>query len=497
QLFPNGTDDETTQQKFICSIDGSNEFTSLYCEWRRGHFRQVGLKRFHKVPQELACHYGEVGHLLPVRPEHLGRHSRLAIAGIGSGEEVLPLQLGAVVQALEPPVGLALQVLKQHAFGGVALRVQEVPVGVHPPQHPPAVGDLAVCLGDEAEVRGREVHGPRHPLELRALELVHVRERLVQRLAVGRPPLWYRYLSSDALACLRRAATSSSSSASSACCCCCCCCWRRRRESKREQPLWSFQGSRQSQQNWWRQGSRQVMWLQPWFFSMGRRHSGQCLVLASNQLAVSASEEFLASNQLAVSASEEFLARTLPHGTGRCASSAQRKQNWWRQGARQVMWLQLWFFSMGRRHLGQCLVLARTQLAVSASDEFLASHARTVLHGTGQCASSLQSQQKPCPHAQNTSAGAAPSPSRTSTARAHPGAGHHLIPPPPSSTYDRRQKCAYRSLQSSSEPAAARTSSTSSRTTGAAQAGSGHRSATQHAPSPTAARTYPRQHPSQ
>ncbi|WVZ49960.1 LOW QUALITY PROTEIN: hypothetical protein U9M48_001271, partial [Paspalum notatum var. saurae] len=383
---------------------------SLHYGWWRGHFRQVSLKRFHKVPQELACHSGEVGYLLPVRPEHLSRHSRLAIAG--SGEEVLPLQLGTGVQALEPPVGLALQVLKQHTFGGIALRVQEVPVGVHPPQHPPAVGDLAVRLSHEAEVRGREVHGPSHPLELRTLELVHVRERLVQRLAVGRPPLWYRYLSSDALACLRLASSSSwPPTALPLRACCCCGRWR---ESKREQPLWSFHGSRQSQQNWWRQGARQVMWLHPWFFSMGRRHSGQCLVLTS------------------------------------------------------------------------------TQLAVSASEEFLESHARTVPHGTGLCASSLQRQQKPCPHAQNTSAGAsaAPSPS-TSTARAHPGPGHHLTLPPPSSTYDRSQNRAYRPLQSSSSSSApaSSTASTSSRTTGAAQPGSGHRSATQRAPSPTAART--------
>jgi hypothetical protein len=52
------------------------------------------------------------------------------------------------------------------------------------------------------------------------------------------------------------------------------------------------------------------------------------------------------------------------------------------------------------------LVLRTTQLAVSEYVLFFSSHARTVSHDTGRCASSLQPQQKPCRHAQNTSAAA-------------------------------------------------------------------------------------------
>ncbi|KAG2564002.1 hypothetical protein PVAP13_8KG335102 [Panicum virgatum] len=71
---------------------------------------------------------------------------------------------------------------------------------------------------------------------------------------------------------------------------------------------------------------------------------------------------------------------------------------------------------MARRHLGQCLVLASTQLAVSESDLFLASHARTVAHDTGRCASSPQRQQKPCRQRQSTSAASSPAQPRNSTA---------------------------------------------------------------------------------
>jgi len=157
---------------------------------RHHHFRQVGLERFHKVPHERARNSGEVGDLLLVRPERRGGDGGLAVS-IGTTEELLPLQLGAAVQGLEPPVGLALQVVEQVALGRVALLVQEqkVRVGVCPPQHPPAIGDLPVRLGHEPELHRREVHQPGHPLELRPLQLVRVRERLLQRLAVARPPL--------------------------------------------------------------------------------------------------------------------------------------------------------------------------------------------------------------------------------------------------------------------------------------------------------------------
>jgi len=42
------------------------------------------------------------------------------------------------------------------------------------------------------------------------------------------------------------------------------------------------------------------------------------------------------------------------------------------------MWLQPWFFLIGRRHRGQALVLVSTQLADAESELFLSSHARTV-----------------------------------------------------------------------------------------------------------------------
>ncbi|XP_048538251.1 uncharacterized protein LOC125517094 [Triticum urartu] len=67
------------------------------------------------------------------------------------------------------------------------------------------------------------------------------------------------------------------------------------------------------------------------------------------------------------------------------------------------MWLQPLFFSIAHRHFGQTLVLASIQFAVSESDLFFASHARTVPHDTGRWASSPQLQQKPCLHLQNTS----------------------------------------------------------------------------------------------
>ena len=104
------------------------------------------------------------------------------------------------------------------------------------------------------------------------------------------------------------------------------------------------------------------------------------------------------------------------------------------------MWLQPWFFSIGRRHLGQCLVWVSTQLAVSESETFLSRHARTVPHDSGRCASSPQLQQKPCAHSQKTSA---PSPTN-SRARVHPAAGHHLTPLPLYSTYDRSANRAYK-----------------------------------------------------
>jgi hypothetical protein len=44
--------------------------------------------------------------------------------------------------------------------------------------------------------------------------------------------------------------------------------------------------------------------------------------------------------------------------------------------------MQPWFFSMGRWHLGQGLVLARIQLKFSPSAVFLVSHLRTVAQDT-------------------------------------------------------------------------------------------------------------------
>ena len=67
--------------------------------------------------------------------------------------------------------------------------------------------------------------------------------------------------------------------------------------------------------------------------------------------------------------------------------------------------MQPWFFSMGRLHLGHCLVLARIQLRFSDSAEFLTSHLRTVSQPTGLCASSRQVKQKSQPQSQWTSMG--------------------------------------------------------------------------------------------
>ena len=80
------------------------------------------------------------------------------------------------------------------------------------------------------------------------------------------------------------------------------------------------------------------------------------------------------------------------------------------------MWSQPWFFSIGRRHLGQSFVCVSTQFAVSESDEFFASHARTVSHDTGRCASSPQLQQKPCQQSQNMSRAPASSTARAGAA---------------------------------------------------------------------------------
>lgn len=44
--------------------------------------------------------------------------------------------------------------------------------------------------------------------------------------------------------------------------------------------------------------------------------------------------------------------------------------------------MQPWFFSMGRLHLGHCLVCARIQFRFSLSALFLINHCLTVLHAT-------------------------------------------------------------------------------------------------------------------
>jgi hypothetical protein len=75
----------------------------------------------------------------------------------------------------------------------------------------------------------------------------------------------------------------------------------------------------QIQQNSFLQ-SLQVMWLQPWFFSMRVLQLGHFLVLARIQLAVSDSDTHFASHSLSC---KQLM--------GLCASSPHLKQNGWLQ----------------------------------------------------------------------------------------------------------------------------------------------------------------------
>lgn len=68
-----------------------------------------------------------------------------------------------------------------------------------------------------------------------------------------------------------------------------------------------------------------------------------------------------------------------------------------------VMCMQPKFFSMGRPHLGQGLVLAMIHVRFSLSAPFLTSHLRTVEQSTGRCASSLHVKQYVAPHLHVTS----------------------------------------------------------------------------------------------
>lgn len=103
----------------------------------------------------------------------------------GDAEDLPPMEPNVLVHAIEPLVGLTVQVLEQLPLPGVPLQVKEVDLCIRPPQHPPTIDDMLVHLRHELEVAS--VADPcrhHHGLEPVALQLLHVRDRHVERLLI-------------------------------------------------------------------------------------------------------------------------------------------------------------------------------------------------------------------------------------------------------------------------------------------------------------------------
>jgi hypothetical protein len=97
------------------------------------------------------------------------------------------------------------------------------------------------------------------------------------------------------------------------------------------------------------------------------------------------------------------------------------------------MWLHPWFFSMRVLHLGQHLVFAKIQLAVSLSFLHLSCHRPSSAQEQGACGSSPHLRQKSVPHLHSATHAANPDEAKVDddamATFVQPGPGHHRVNP--------------------------------------------------------------------